>query len=529
VRIANKIFFRTLAMDKKDKQQDFAIKRAKILELVYKENMSERAVARTLKMARKTVAKVIRGEEPLRPGPGPERPGRALDAYGGVVKNMLDSNARIHAPTVLQQLRGIGYTGGLTVIRDELRRLRESSQSPSFLTLSFQPGSAAQVDWADFGFALPGCARRVSCFVMVLCHSRYLYIEFTLSQTMGSFLRCMEHATAFFGGVTEADVFDNMKTVVTTRTTMGPVFNRRFIDYACARGFSIVACNVASGNEKGRVERPIHFIRDRFWPTVRASDLLSLNVQAVAWRDTFANNREHAVTGKVPALVFENEEQKLLKPLNGTPFNADDIETLVASKMFRVRFDRNSYSVPPHLVGQKLLLRACDDRVRVFLGPKEVACHRRSWSVHQDIEDPSHRLAALAQKIGETKRLPPVLSVLGEAGMQYAKILGSGTRSVSRELRRMIFLVEVFGPGAVIDAMNEVMRSGHVGAEFIEYVLRYKNGSKPQCDPLRLGDPRFDDLMFADPDLELYDRLVGTVKTINPLEARGDNNGEEQS
>lgn len=511
-------------MDEDDKQA-FAVKRARILELTYKEQMSERAVARTLKMARKTVAKVLRGAEPLKASR--HRQGRMLDAYSGVVKQMFDSTKDIHAPAVLQQLRGLGYTGGLTIIRDELRRLRGQNHSPSFITLSFSPGSAAQVDWADFGFALPGCARRVSCFVMVLCYSRYLYIEFTLSQTMGSFLRCMEHATAFFEGVAEADVFDNMKTVVTTRTAMGPVFNRRFIDYASVRGFSIVACNIASGNEKGRVERPIQFIRDRFWPTVRATDLLSLNVQAAAWRDTFANNREHAVTGKVPALVFENEEKKLLKPLTGAPFNADDIDTLIVSKMFRVRFDRNSYSVPPHLVGQKVLLRGCDDYVRIFLGPKEVARHRRSWHVHQDIEDPSHRLAALAQKAGETKRMPPVLRILGEAGTQYAKILGSGTRSVSRELRRIIFLVEVFGPQAVIDAMNEVMRAGHVGAEFIEYVLRHKNGAKPQCDPLHLGDPRFDDLMFDDPDLELYDRLVGAVKTINPEQACGDDNGQD--
>jgi transposase len=93
----------------------------------------------------------------------------------------------------------------------------------SFLTLDFHRVEAMQVDWADFGFALPGVPRRVSAFVAVLCYSRLLYIEFTVSQAMGSILRCMDRALAFFGGVTTADIFDNMKTVVLDHPRTGPV------------------------------------------------------------------------------------------------------------------------------------------------------------------------------------------------------------------------------------------------------------------------------------------------------------------
>jgi hypothetical protein len=272
-----------------------------------------------------------------------------------------------------------------------------------------------------------------------------------------------------------------------------------------------------SGNEKGRVERPIHFIRERFWPTARATDLMSLNVQAMQWRDTFANNREHAVTGKVPALVFEHEEKARLKPLRETPFNTDDVDTVVVSKTFRVKFDRNSYSVPPHLIGQTVLIRGTDDAVSVFLGAKEVARHRRGWQTHQDIEDRSHRHAAMVQKTGHNaKKIPTALLNLGEAGKRYLDVLSSGTRSVSREIRRLIFLVEVFGASAVIDSIAEVMSSGHVGAEYVEYILRHKKGAKPLCDPLFLGDTFLDNLTFAEPDLGLYDELVAPSKTLNP-------------
>ena len=97
------------------------------------------------------------------------------------------------------------------------------------------------MDWADFGFALPGCSRRVCGFVMVACYSRYLYLEFTLSQVMGTFLRCMERGLAFFGGVATADIFDNMKTVVTSRTHLATVFNPKFLEYASTRGFAVRA------------------------------------------------------------------------------------------------------------------------------------------------------------------------------------------------------------------------------------------------------------------------------------------------
>jgi len=137
---------------------------------------------------------------------------------------------------------------------------------------------------------------------MAACYSRYLYIEFTLSQAMGTFLRCMERGLRFFGGVAVADIFDNMKTVVLSHTPHATVFNRRFLEYAKARGFAAVACNVRKGNEKGRVERPIGFVRTRFWPGRRFIDLMDLNRQAMEWRDDFANNRVHEVTGKIPSL-----------------------------------------------------------------------------------------------------------------------------------------------------------------------------------------------------------------------------------
>ena len=126
-------------------------------------------------------------------------------------------------------------------------------------------------------------------------------------------------------------------------------------------------------------------MRERFWPGRHFKSLLDLNQQATAWRDDVANNREHEVTGKIPTLVFKHEDRRLLRPLSeNPPFETDDIESAGVTKMFRVRFDRNSYSVPPRLLGQSLLVRANDDVVAAYLGIKQVALHRRSWGIGED-------------------------------------------------------------------------------------------------------------------------------------------------
>jgi transposase len=494
---------------------------AEVLRLRLVEGQSIRAISRHLHLARKTVRKLL-GQRPTTPPVAPPRRGSVVDLYDAEIRQMLAETPDLKATTILERLRPRGYSSGITILRERVRALRPRPAREAFLTLDFAPGAAFQIDWADFGFALPGCPRRVSAFVMVACYSRYLYLEFTVSQAMGTFLRCMERGLAFFKGVAHADIFDNLKTVVLSHTPQATVFNPRFLEYARARGFAVVACNVRKAHEKGGVERPIGFVRVRFWPGRRFASLVDLNAQAAQWRDDIANHRVHDDTGKVPALVFAHEEHPRLKPVPATPFDVDDVESVVVTKSFRVTFDRNRYSVPWRLVGQTVLVRATDETVAIFLGPKQVAAHRRCWDVGQDIEHPSHKDGLLEQKPrAAAGRLPPALAGLGDTGIAYFKTFAAGHRSVERETVRLIFLVELFGESATRAAIAEVMATGHVGAEYVEYVLRHKKGLTPAPAPLRLGDPVLDALSFGEPDLARYDQLVPTPFTRDPGEPAG--------
>jgi hypothetical protein len=193
------------------------------------------------------------------------------------------------------------------------------------------------------------------------------------------------------------------------------------------------------------------------------------------WRDTFANAREHEETGKIPRLVFEHEERPLLAPLRKTSFDTDDLETTGVGRTHRVHFDRNDYTVPWRLHGQSLLIRANDETVRMMLSSKEIARHPRCWSVREDIEAEHHEDGMRGERgRPAANALPDVLSALGEIGASYFSALLASRRSIRAEQVRLVLLSELFGASETASAMHEVMRTGHVGAEYVEYVMRHK-------------------------------------------------------
>ncbi|MGF6871153.1 IS21 family transposase [Paraburkholderia sp. MM5477-R1] len=177
-----------------------------------------------------------------------------LDPFKAQVVRWLDAHP-YSAQQIFQRLREAGFDGGYTIVRDYVSKIRPPRRE-AFLKLAFAPGECAQVDWGEYGsIAVGSTRRRLSFFVMVLCYSRLMYLEFTVSQTMEHFLACHEHAFAAFGGCPAKIMVDNLKSAVLQRLIgQAPVFNPRYLDAARHWGFEIVACNVGKGNEYGVVK-----------------------------------------------------------------------------------------------------------------------------------------------------------------------------------------------------------------------------------------------------------------------------------
>ena len=320
-----------------------------------------------------------------------------LDPFKNDILRMLEKHPYT-ATQIVQRIRENGFAGGKTIVEDYVRRVRPP-KTKAYLKLVFAPGECAQVDWGSYGTVRVGStSRRLSFFVMVLCHSRMMYIEFTVSQTMEHFLGCHQNAFNFFGSVPQKVMVDNLKSAVLKRIVgKDPVFNPKYLDFAEHYGFSIVACNVGKGNEKGQVESGVGYVKKNLLNGLDIPDFKIMKPVARNWLETIANVRMHGETGNRPVDMFTKEKSRL-QSLPVEPYDIAQIMQMRASRQFRVTIDTNRYSVPAQLAGVRLTAKMYPDRVCFYHENKLVARHVRSYDRRQDFEHPDHPKVLLAQR-----------------------------------------------------------------------------------------------------------------------------------
>ena len=247
------------------------------------------------------------------------------------------------------------------------------------------------MDWGTFGKVRIGHGvRAVSGFVMVLGYSRALFALFTLDQTLESFLR--GHVAAFeaLGGSARTLVYDNLRSAVLDRRGTAIQFHPRLLELAGHYHFAPRPCTPARGNEKGKVERQIQYLRHAFFAARPFRDLDDLNAQFRRWRDDIAHQRRHPEQPDRTVADLWAEERPRLLPLPAHPFETAVLRAVRSGKTPYVRFDRNQYSIPHTHVRQPLTLVASGTQVRVLDGQTEVARHRRSYDTGDTIEDAAH-------------------------------------------------------------------------------------------------------------------------------------------
>src|SRR5438128_7792054 len=371
--------------------------RAEIRRLYYAEHWRVGTIATTLGVHHDTVRHAIEADRFIRPG-AQIRPS-ALDPYKPFVLAPLEQYPRLRATRLYEMLGARGYAGSVVQVRRWVRTVRPAARAEAYLRLETLPGEQGQVDWGNFG-ALPiGRARRVlSCFVLVLSWSRAVYARFALDQTLESFLRGHVEAFAALGGSPRTLLYDNLKSVVLERSGEHIRFHPRLLELAGHYHFAPQPCAVARGNEKGRVERMIGFLRHAFFAARPFSSVADLNTQLARWIAEVAHARP--VPGRREQRVAEAlaEEQPRLLPLPEHPFPCELLRAVHSGKTPYIRFDGNDYSIPHTLVRRPLTLVASEQTVRLLDGSTEVARHARSYDRGQRIEDDAHLAALVAEK-----------------------------------------------------------------------------------------------------------------------------------
>ena len=470
------------------------------------EGLKAAQIARQLEVDARTVRFWLQ-ETAFRPRKLRVRPSK-LDPYKPAIRRWLEKYP-YSAQQVFQRLRENGYEGGVGIVRQYVRRVRPS-KAPAFLTLHFEPGECAQVDWGKYGSIPVGnTCRRLSFFVMVLCHSRMMYVEFTVSETMEHFLGCHVNAFEALGAaVPKRIMVDNLKSAVLRRLSgEAPVFNPRYVDFARHYGFEIAACNVRAGHEKGRVESAVGYVKKNLLAGLEIADFSRLNPIARQWLDEIANVRIHGETRRRPVDMFE-EERPHLQPLPETVHDFGTVYPVRACNRFRVTFQTNRYSVPAEYASRQLTLKAYPDRLCIYHEERLVARHPRSYDRHRDFEDPDHPKALLAQRRSarQQRRLQRFLSLAPCAERYYAQ-LQQRRLNPGHHIRKILALSEIHGEEAAAGALADALQLGALGSEYIANLLESRARQQEEPGPLHLtraGDALQLDL--PDPDLSDYDR-----------------------
>lgn len=262
---------------------------------------------------------------------------------------------------------------------------------------------------------------------------------------------------------------------------------------------------------KGRVENAVGYVKKNFLAGLELADFAALAPAAQLWVDTVADVRMHAATHQRPIDRFEDERHQLGR-LNPAGFDLGTISTVRATPTCRVALESNHYSVPPHLAGQRLRLKAYPDRVCVYRDDQLVASHVRSMDRHRDIEDPEHvRVLQLQRTSAREQRLMMQWLAISPRAQAYGDGLEAKRVHARGHIRKIVALAEIHGRDAVARAIDDGLEMQAFSAEYIANILAARRRSGPEPAALQLT--RRADLLELDmpePDLSIYDRQQGT-------------------
>ena len=475
----------------------------KIKQLRRQDGLSASQIAKKLGLDARTVTKWL-DLDAFVPRKNPPKSSK-LDPYKDDIIRMLESHPYT-ATQIFQKIKETGYAGSYSVVKRYVRRVRPR-RAPAYLKLSFAPGECAQVDWGSFGSVSVGhTRRRLSFFVMVLCYSRMMYVEFTVSQTMEHFLACHQNAFHFFGGCPSKIMVDNLKSAGLRRIIgQAPVLNPRYVDFANHYGFTIAPCNVRKGNEKGIVENGVGYTKKNLLAGWEISDFAVMEACCRQWLDSIANVRIHGETKKKPVEMFE-AEKKYLIPLPANLYDVANIHQARASSQFRITLDTNRYSVPAEYAFSRVTVKAYPDRICIYSGEDLIARHNRSYDRQQDFEHPDHPKPLLAQRRkAADQKLKVRFLALSNRAQDYYREMENRRMNPFHHLRKIVALSEIYGVDSVARAMEDAFVFQAFSCEYIANLLEQRKRLLPEPGALHLT--RREDLLditIAPPDMDIY-------------------------
>ena len=489
---------------------------------------SDRAVARAVQVDRKTVQRYRSwaAEQGLLEGPLPElgelhelaertigsaappQNVSTVEPYREVVVKLRRQGVEIAA--LHERLKERGYAGSYASVYRFVRNL-EPLTPDATVRVETPPGQEAQV---DFGYAgkminpATGKLQKAWAFVMTLSWSRHMYVEFVFDQRVETWLRAHRNALAFFGGVPQRIVIDNLKAAIIRASWDNPLVQQSYRECAEHYGFLISPCRPGTPQHKGKVEQGgVHYVKRNFLGGREPTTITQANRDVRRWLNTTAGDRTHGTTKERPLERF-GVERSVLQPL---PRAAYDMAVWKEVKLHRdchLVFDQAYYSAPVRLVGQQLWVRGGTQEVQIYTSDYSlVAIHTRAQRCGQRITNlahlPHHKV--------------PGLTMTRAACRAQAAQVGAATKQVVDEMLdhrpedrlrtagRVLRLGDLFGVQRLEAACARALRFGDPAYVTIKGILE-QGLDVESLPPIALAPAA---ARFARPAGELTGRLLG--------------------
>lgn len=348
----------------------------------------------------------------------------SVEPYAQLVAKLRKDGVEMAA--LHSRLKERGYPGSYSSVWRYVRRV-EATDPEVTLRIETPPGYEAQVDFGEVGrFRDPDTAemRKTYVFVMTLSCSRHCYAELVFDQKAITWLAAHTRALAYFGGVPQRIVIDNLKAGIQKAATEDPEVNRSYAELAEHYGFLISPCRPRTPEHKGKVESGVHFVQRNFLAGREACDIHQGNRDLLAWC-LEVGQRRHGTTKKKPCEQFEEHEKAALQPLPQKPYDLAVYKRVKLHRDGYVTFDNAYYSAPARLVGQTLWVRG--GLAAVYLLTQDHQC----VATHSRAKEPGERLTTAdhfpPEKVALLPRTPAVLR-------EEAACIGENTLAVVTEI-----------------------------------------------------------------------------------------------
>lgn len=425
------------------------------------------------------------------------RRGFLLDAQRDLINHWYQETPMLKAVQIHRRLEERGVGIDYTTVVKYTREFRKKSKGRIYWPLEFLPGEEGQVDWFFVNHPRLG---KLCGFALILSYSRYLFAHLFPRSSFEFFIEGHLMALRSFGGCPHALRYDNLKSVVIRRDPI--TYNSAFMDFAHHFGFEIRLCNVAAGNEKGRVERVIRTMRGTFFNDAsNHQSLKALNSALHEWVD----QKNHTVHRTTLAQPTDKMKEEKLKPLpDGVWNNVINHPPKKPNKLGLVTFDTNSYSYPDYLSRCEIIVRSSVDRVDLLtLDQQKVASHPRSFERMKNIINPIHRTINRLSTRAKRERVLSVIRNLDPVVTKFIDSHGIVGEDPYVEAYELLKLLRLNSKTVLISAVREALTKGSPRIAYVRALLE-PTSTHTVTDVLP-QDQRILDIDYKARSLEEYD------------------------